>query len=112
MYQFIDDLKKKISDGAKYDPTSDKDKGIDNLDVTTRVMVEKGDGKLLRTKLDEYKTNILKIDSQISNTFKTSLPINTEMPKTKNKSNKNMGVRIFSYGAYSSCTYNFEQVSK
>jgi len=51
-------------------------------------MVEKGDGKLLRTKLDEYKTNILKIDSQISNTFKTSLPINTEMPKTKNKSNK------------------------
>src|SRR6186997_2258801 len=88
MYQFIDDLKKKISDGAKYDPNSDKDKGIDNLDVTTRVMVEKGDGKLLRTKLDEYKTNILKIDSQISNTFKTSLPINTEMPKTKNKSNK------------------------
>ena len=88
MYQFIDELKKKIADGAKYDPTSDKDKGIDNLDVTTRVMVEKGDGKLLRTKLDEYKTNILKIDSQISNTFKTSLPINTEMPKTKNKSNK------------------------
>jgi len=88
MYQFIDELKKKIADGAKYDPTSDKDKGIDNLDVTTRVMVEKGDGKLLRTKLDEYKTNILKVDSQISNTFKTSLPINTEMPKTKNKSNK------------------------
>ena len=50
MYQFIDELKKKISDGAKYDPASDKDKGIDNLDVTTRVMVEKGDGKLLRTK--------------------------------------------------------------
>ena len=88
MYQFIDELKKKISDGAKYDPTSDKDKGIDNLDVTTRVMVEKGDGKLLRTKLEEYKKNILAIDSQISNTFKSSLPINTEMPKTKNKSNK------------------------
>jgi gliding motility-associated protein GldM len=88
MYQFIDELKKKISDGAKYDPASDKDKGIDNLDVTTRVMVEKGDGKLLRTKLEEYKANILKIDSQISNTFKSSLPINTEMPKTKNKSNK------------------------
>ncbi|HMK18301.1 MAG TPA: gliding motility protein GldM [Chitinophagaceae bacterium] len=88
MYEFIDALKKKIADGAKYDPTSDKDKGIDNLDVTTRVMVEKGDGKLLRTKLDEYKTHILGIDSLISKTFITSLPINTEMPKTKNKSNK------------------------
>jgi len=88
MYEFIDALKKKIADGAKYDPTSDKDKGIDNLDVTTRVMVEKGDGKLLRSKLDEYKKSILGIDTLISKTFVTSLPINTEMPKTKNKSNK------------------------
>ena len=28
MYDFIDGLKKKIADGAKYDPNSDKDKGI------------------------------------------------------------------------------------
>jgi gliding motility-associated protein GldM len=95
MYQFIDDLKKKIADGAKYDPTSDKDKGIDNLDVTTRVMVEKGDGKLLRSKLDEYKKNILGIDSLISKTFVTSLPINTEMPKTKNKSNRTWEAAYF-----------------
>jgi len=95
MYAFIDGLKKKIADGAKYDPTSDKDKGIDNLDVTTRVMVEKGDGKLLRSKLEEYKKNILGIDSQISKTFTTSLPINTEMPKTKNKSNKTWEAAYF-----------------
>ena len=95
MYAFIDELKKKIATGAKYDPTSDKDKGIDNLDVTTRVMVEKGDGKLLRSKLEEYKVNILKIDSLIERNFSTSLPINTEMPKTKNKSNKTWEAAYF-----------------
>jgi gliding motility-associated protein GldM len=95
MYEFIDALKKKIADGAKYDPASDKDKGIDNLDVTTRVMVEKGDGKLLRSKLEEYKKNILGIDSLISKTFTSSLPINTEMPKTKNKSNRTWEAAYF-----------------
>jgi len=88
MYEFINELKKKITTGAKYDPASDKDKGIDNLDVTTRVMVEKGDGKLLRSKLEEYRKNILAIDTLISRNFTTALPINTEMPKTKNKSNR------------------------
>jgi gliding motility-associated protein GldM len=95
MYEFIDELKKKIADGAKYDPTSDKDKGIDNLDVTTRVMVEKGDGKLLRSKLDEYKKNVLAVDSLISKSFFASLPINTEMPKTKNKSNRTWEAAYF-----------------
>jgi len=88
MYEFIDELKKKITTGAKYDPASDKDKGIDNLDVTTRVMVEKGDGKLLRSKLEEYRNNILAVDTLISKNFTTALPINTAMPKTKNKSNR------------------------
>src|SRR5262245_19191291 len=95
MYVFIDDLKKKRATGAKYDPTSDKDKGIDNLDVTTRIMVEKGDGKLLKSKLEEYKKNILGIDSLIEKNFSISLPINTEMPKTKNKSNRTWEAAYF-----------------
>jgi len=95
MYSFLDELKKKIMTGAKYDPTSDKDKGIDNLDVTTRIMVEKGDGKLLRSKLDEYKKNMLAVDPEIAKYFATSLPINTEMPKTKNRSNKTWEAAYF-----------------
>ena len=95
MYEFIDALKKKIADGAKYDPTSNKDKGIDNLDVTTRVMVEKGDGKLLRSSLEEFKKNILAIDPEIAKNFATALPINTQMPKTKNKSNKTWEAAYF-----------------
>lgn len=95
MYDYIEELKNKISTGAKYDPTTDKDKGIDNLDVTTRVMVEKGDGKILKTKLEEYKKNVLDIDSLISINFASSLPINTEMPKTKNKSNRTWEAAYF-----------------
>ena len=95
MYDFINELKQKIATGAKYDPTSDKDKGIDNLDVTTRVMVEKGDGKLLRSRLEEFRKNILAIDPEIAKNFATALPINTEMPKTKNKSNKTWEAAYF-----------------
>ncbi|HJS55209.1 MAG TPA: gliding motility protein GldM [Chitinophagaceae bacterium] len=95
MYNFLDELKKKIMTGAKYDPASDKDKGIDNLDVTTRIMVDKGDGKLLRSRLDEYKKNMLAVDPEIAKYFATSLPINTEMPKTKNKSNKTWEAAYF-----------------
>ncbi len=95
MYEFINELKQKIATGAKYDPTSDKDKGIDNLDVTTRVMVEKGDGKLLRSRLEEFRKNILAIDPEIAKNFATALPINTEMPKTKNKSNKTWEAAYF-----------------
>ena len=104
MYDLIDDLKKKISTGAKYDPTSDKDKGVDNLDVTTRVMVEKGDGKVLKQKLEEYKKNIVsELEKNIQDkdllktiqNFTSSLPVNTDMPKTKNKSNRTWEAAYF-----------------
>jgi len=95
LYQYIDGLKKKIMDGAKYDPASDKDRGIDNLDVTTRIMVDKGDGKELKNKLEEFKKNILAVDPLIGKNFATSLPINTDMPKTKNKSNRTWEAAYF-----------------
>ncbi|HKC36270.1 MAG TPA: gliding motility protein GldM [Chitinophagaceae bacterium] len=104
MYDLIDDFKKKISTGAKYDPTSDKDKGVDNLDVTTRVMVEKGDGKVLKQRLEEYKKNIVaELEKKIQDkdllktiqNFTSSLPVNTDMPKTKNKSNRTWEAACF-----------------
>jgi gliding motility-associated protein GldM len=104
MYDLIDDLKKKISTGAKYDPTSDKDKGVDNLDVTTRVMVEKGDGKVLKQRLEEYKKNIVaELEKNIQDkdllktiqNFTGSLPVNTDMPKTVNKTNRTWEAAYF-----------------
>jgi hypothetical protein len=58
-------------------------------------MVEKGDGKIIKKQLEEFKKNILAIDPEIAKTLPTALPINTEMPKTKNKSNKPWCPHIF-----------------
>lgn len=61
----------------------------DNLDIATRIMVEKGGGKDLYTKLDAYKKAILQnIDPKIGTQFANSLPINLAKPKTQNKGNK------------------------
>ena len=95
LYDYLDELKKRISTGAKYDAASGKDKGIDNLDVTTRIMVEKGEGKLLKSKLEEYQKNILSIDKEIAGNFEKSLSINTEMPKTQNRSNRTWEAAYF-----------------
>jgi len=54
VYNYIDGLKTTIMTASKYDPASGKDKGVDNLDVSTRILVEKGEGKNLYKMLDEY----------------------------------------------------------
>src|SRR5688572_24386844 len=95
VYDYIAELKTKIMQGAKYDPASGKDKGVDNLDVSTRIMVEKGDGKLLYKKLEDFKKQILAIDPAIASAFSTSLPINLEKPKTVNKGNKSWEAAYF-----------------
>lgn len=88
VYNYIDGLKSKIMKESKYDPVSGKDKGVDNLDVPTRILVEKGEGKNLYKMLDEYKKNILNIDPEITKEFQSSLPIDLSTPKTENKGNK------------------------
>ena len=60
----------------------------DNLDIATRMMVEKGDGKQLVKMLGDFKTNVLGVDSAIKSEFKNHLPIDLSMPVTVNKSNK------------------------
>src|SRR5260221_9516577 len=46
-YNYLDGLKTQIMTLSKYDPTSDNGKGVDNLDVSTRLLVDKGEGKKL-----------------------------------------------------------------
>lgn len=72
--------------GDPKDPTkSYKD---DNLDIATRMMVDKGGGKVLLQKLTDFKKNILGINDTIKTEFENSLPIDLSIPKTQNKSNK------------------------
>jgi gliding motility-associated protein GldM len=88
LYDYLDDLKKRIAGMAKYDAASGKDRGVDNLEATTHIMVEKGEGKTLKQKLEEFKKNVLAVDGEIAKAFAMSLPINTDMPKTRTKSNR------------------------
>jgi len=88
IYNYIDGVKSKIMTESKYDPASGKDKGVDNLDVSTRILVEKGEGKNLYKMLEDYKKNVLGIDPLITKEFENSLPIDLSTPKTENKGNK------------------------
>ncbi|TBR18538.1 MAG: gliding motility protein GldM [Chitinophagaceae bacterium] len=87
VYGYVEGIKKEIMLQTQYDPKDEKEKGIDNLDVTTRLMVEKGEGMVLYNKLKDFHKRVLAVDTLIARTFENALPIDLEMPKTKSKSN-------------------------
>lgn len=97
LYSYIQGLKDEIlhkagADYAKGD-SSYKD---DNLDITTRMLVDKGEGKVLYTRLLNFRDSILKkIDPEITKHFATSLPINLDKPKTQNKGNNTWEAAYF-----------------
>jgi gliding motility-associated protein GldM len=93
---YIQGLKDKIlteagADYAKKD-SSYKD---DNLDIATRLMVEKGEGKNLYAKLKQYQADVLAVAPEIAKQFNNKLPINLDMPKTKNKGNNSWEAGYF-----------------
>ena len=93
LYNYIQKFKDQIlkEAGADY-ANRDSSYKDDNLDIATRIMVEHGGGKELYKRLEQYKKEILAIDSkdggQIAAKFGNSLPINLAKPKTQNKGNK------------------------
>ncbi|MBS1574782.1 MAG: gliding motility protein GldM [Bacteroidetes bacterium] len=95
VYNYIDGVKTKIMTESKYDPASGKDKGVDNLDVSTRILVEKGEGKTLYKMLEEYKKNVLSVDPEITKEFESTLPIDLSTPKSENKGNKTWEAAYF-----------------
>jgi gliding motility-associated protein GldM len=90
VYDYIQKLKDRIlteSGGDPKDPT--KSFKEDNLDVATRIMIEKGEGKNLLKMLGDYKNNVLtKVDPSIGEEFKNSLPINLDKPASRNRAGK------------------------
>ena len=90
VYSYIQKLKDRIlteSGGDPKDPT--KKYKEDNLDIPTRIMVDKGEGQRLYKMLQDYRTNILsKVDPAVGEEFKTSLPINLDKPSSRSRSGK------------------------
>lgn len=88
VYNYIQHLKDTIFTEAKGDYSKpDKRYREDNLDIATRIMVDKGGGKKLYNMLDSYKKNVLGVDTAISKEFANALQIDLSMPQTRSKSN-------------------------
>lgn len=89
IYNYIQSLKDRILTEAGGDP-KDASKVFkeDNLDIATRIMIEKGEGKKLEKMLNDYKAAVLGIDPKINASFANSLPLNLEKPQSKNKAGK------------------------
>jgi gliding motility-associated protein GldM len=89
VFTYIQELKDRILKEAGGDPADPTKKfKEDNLDVTTRIMVEKGEGQKLLKKLSDYRQQILNIDHSIDSAFKTTLPINLDKPNSSTKAGK------------------------
>jgi gliding motility-associated protein GldM len=93
---YIQSLKDEIlkSAGANF-AKGDSNYKDDNLDIATRLMVEKGEGKKLLERLKKYKEDILNIDPAIKTQLGNSLPIHLEKPKTKNRGNNTWEAAYF-----------------
>jgi gliding motility-associated protein GldM len=89
LYNYIQGLKDQILREAGGDPSKPDQKfKEDNLDIATRIMVEKGQGQQLLSALTKYRTDVLAIDKSIDSAFKTTLPINLEKPTSNSKAAK------------------------
>jgi gliding motility-associated protein GldM len=94
---YIEQLRQRILKEAGFDPAKNKDSSFkaDNLDITTRIMVEQKEGEKLKAKLEEYRKKLLAIDPLIAAEFKNSLQINTEDPITMDKTKKSWAAGYF-----------------
>ena len=95
-YDYIQRLKDQIlteAGGKPGDPT--KSFKEDNLDIATRIMVEKGEGKKLYDLLAKYKNDVLAVDPLIKQNFENSLQIDLTKPPTKNKGNNTWEAAYF-----------------
>jgi gliding motility-associated protein GldM len=89
IFNYIQGLKDRILTDAGGDPKDPNKKYKDgDMDITTRIMIEKSAGQELERRLAAYKKAILAIDPAIDSAFKTSLPINLEKPKSISKAGK------------------------
>ena len=97
-YKFVDDLKKELI--AESTPKGDTTYVIDDLNAATRLLVEpapsgKGKGKDLLASLENFKKQILGIDSSITREIGNSLPIDTRVPATASEGNKDWSAAYF-----------------
>ncbi len=97
IYNYIQGIKATILKEADFDPAKNGDSTFkeDDLEVSTRVMVEGSTGKELLKKLGDYKAQLLAIDPSIAKELADDLPIDLAMPKVQNKANNTWEAAYF-----------------
>lgn len=83
--KYIEDLKQELKKESKGENlgTPEEKFSIDNLDASTRMLVEGPKGDELLAKLTEFKTKILNVVPEQKAAFEKSLPIDLEIPKSQ-----------------------------
>lgn len=99
-FKYVEDLKMDLMREAGYNPPKDTLFKEDNLEASTRLLVEdapvgKGKGKELYKKLEAYKLGLLGVDSAVKDELGKSLPIDLTMPKTQNAGNNTWEAAYF-----------------
>lgn len=99
-FKYVEDLKLELMKEAGYNPPKDTLFKEDNLEASTRLLVEpaphgKGKGKDLYKKLEDFKNSLLGIDSAVKEELGKSLPIDLTMPKTQNAGNNTWEAAYF-----------------
>ncbi len=102
MMTYIDSLKLVLKKGAdlrmKYnEATKDsiEDFREDNLDASTRLFETKGQGKILKDRLDQYKEQMLALDPTIKAQFASTFPVNTVPPISQDGTKKDFTQAFF-----------------
>lgn len=99
VYNYIQGIKDSILRAAEFNPQENGDSSFkeDNLDISTRILVDGGTGKQLYQKLEEFRKQMLSLEPKITREFSlnNSLPIDLTMPKVVNKENNTWEAAYF-----------------
>jgi hypothetical protein len=96
-YNFIQAVKDSLLRAADFNPAENGDSAFkeDNLDISTRIMVEGGYGKELYQQLETFRNSLLNIDPKIKREFAGNLPIDLTVPKVQNPENNTFEAAYF-----------------
>jgi len=103
MFKYLDSLKIALKESADLrmrapaegSTDSVEDYRADNLDASTRMFETKGQGEILKGRLEQYKTDMLGIDPMIKRQFENSFPVTTDPPNTKDGKKKEFTQAFF-----------------
>jgi gliding motility-associated protein GldM len=94
MFSYIESLKNELMKEAGQEKPGGEFKE-DNLEASTRMLVEGPRGKELLQRLTDYRSQLLAIDPAIKAEFDKTLPIDLSVPKTNDEANKEWASSYF-----------------